>query len=817
MPNQPRGREQNVTGQGKGAYRRGEGLGTGPVGNGGGYNGRGQNHGGSGGGGKRAGGGMNPLMLIIALAVMALGGGGMGLSGMLGGDSAPAPAPGSSYSQPAQPGSSTSGSYQNQGGQSTASNTSLGNMLGGFTSANVSSGWNGGSNIGNLDTSVAAGSRAKRTKIRGNGKDTVTIMVYMCGADLESRSGMATADLQEMASANLTDDVNIIVYTGGARQWKNNIVSNSTTQIYKVVQGGLKKLETNMGDKAMTTPSTLTSFIKYCKKNFPADRNELIFWDHGGGSLSGYGYDEKFAQAGSMTLKGINEALSSAGMTFDFIGFDACLMATVENALMLTKYADYLIASEETEPGVGWYYTDWLNKLCRNTSMPTIEIGKNIIDDFVKVCAQKCNGQKTTLSIIDLAEVENTIPAELASFSNSTIQLIEDNNFQVVSNARSNAREFATSTKIDQVDLVSLAKGIGTEEAKSLANALMSAVKYNKTSTNMTNAYGLSIYFPYKKTSQVKNAGVLYDAIGMDDSYSECIRKFASMEVSGQAISGGASSPMSTLMGGNYSSGGSVATSDEMIIQILSGLLGGQLSNVSGLTADNSSFLGRSLDVDSTAAFLEANRFDPELLLWTPSNDNVPAIYLPESQWELVQDLELNLFLDDGEGYIDMGLDNVYSFTSDDGLSGKFNGTWIAINDQEVPYYHTDTVDEGDTYTITGRVPALLNGERVNLILVFTDEQPKGYVAGADPVYAEDETQTVSKSLVEIVDGDTIDFICDYYTYDGEYQDSYFMGDQIIVDGGLTISDVYVDAEAANACYRFTDIYQQEYWTPIMQ
>ena len=73
-----------------------------------------------------------------------------------------------------------------------------------------------------------------------------------------------------------------------------------------------------------------------------------------------------------MTLKGIDQALDSGGVYFDFIGFDTCLMGTVENALMLTAHADYLIASEETEPGLGWYYTNWLSRLSANTSMPTI-------------------------------------------------------------------------------------------------------------------------------------------------------------------------------------------------------------------------------------------------------------------------------------------------------------------------------------------------------------------------------------------------------------------------------------------------------------
>ncbi|MBQ1490817.1 MAG: hypothetical protein IIZ39_02555, partial [Blautia sp.] len=73
-----------------------------------------------------------------------------------------------------------------------------------------------------------------------------------------------------------------------------------------------------------------------------------------------------------MPLASINKALKNAGLRYDFIGFDTCLMATVENARMLADYADYMIASEETEPGIGWYYTNWLTALSRNTSIPTV-------------------------------------------------------------------------------------------------------------------------------------------------------------------------------------------------------------------------------------------------------------------------------------------------------------------------------------------------------------------------------------------------------------------------------------------------------------
>ena len=358
-------------------------------------------------------------------------------------------------------------------------------------------------------------------------------MIYMCGTDLESRSSMATKDLVEMTKAKLSKNVRIIVYTGGCTRWNNSVVSSDRNQIYEVKNGGLERLSADMGNNSMTKPETLTSFIQWCALRYPANRNELILWDHGGGSVSGFGYDEKYPRSGSMSLAGVNEALKNSGITFDFIGFDACLMATLETGLMLDNYADYMIASEETEPGIGWYYTNWLNKLSANPGMPTVEVGKNIVDDFVSTCASQTRGQSATLSVVDLAELTKSVPAPLKRFSKSLTGMIKENEYQQISTARNGTREFARSSVIDQIDLVHFAKRLGTKEGDALAKALQKSVKYNRTSANMSDAYGLSIYFPYRKTNKVDAACSTYNAIGMDESYSDCIRAFASVEVSG--------------------------------------------------------------------------------------------------------------------------------------------------------------------------------------------------------------------------------------------------------------------------------------------
>ena len=785
--NRPRGRQKNITGQGKPIQRRGSGLGTGPVGrrpSGGGSSDRNVT--------RSNGGGMSKI--IVALLVLLLGGGGGIGSLLFGGDT------------------TTSTTTIPTPSQSTVSSQSmdLSSYWGNLGGGNVSSGWDNGTNTGTLDTSVIDGAREKYTEIIGNGNDEVTLMIYLCGTDLESRSKMATSDLQEMINANLAENINVLVYSGGCKQWQNNAMSNRTNQIWQIKDEGIVCLEKDLGSYSMTDPDTLSYFIRWCAKKYPANRNALIFWDHGSGSVQGYGYDEKFASSGSMNLAEIDEALTDGGVKFDFVGFDACLMATAENAIMLSEHADYMIASEETEPGIGWYYTNWLTKLSKNTSMSTVEIGKNIIDDFVDTCATKLRGQKTTLSIVDLAEAEATIPSALTAFSTDTYNMLKNKEFVTVSNARSGAREFGSSSKIDQVDLVHLAKNMGTAEGDALSKAILGAVKYNRTSSNMTNSYGLSIYFPLNKTSYVDSAVNTYEEIGMDEEYARCIQAFAKLEVSGQAASGGSSNPVPSLSGSSsYGSYGSM----DMIGQLLGTFLGGDISSISGLSMDNIGFLSdRALSDDEMVQYLSDNAFDGSLLYWQET-DNGQAISLPEEQWNLVQTLHANMFYDDGMGYMDLGLDTIYEFDEEGNLLAPTECTWLAINEQPVAYYHESTVDDGENYSISGYIPVLYNGERAELLVEFTNEIPFGEVVGVRRVYAEGETETVAKAMDPVVPGDTIDFVCDYYSYEGEYLDSYLFGEQLVVEDKLMISDVYIDADAAKLTYLFTDIYNQQYWT----
>ena len=882
----PEGRKKRIEGSGSGLDRRGEGLNTGPVGSGEGFSRPQQQrpqsqrretqfteNNGGGNGPKRSGGGRSPLVIIVLLLALIFGGkgalssllGGGDISSLLGGETTVVQTTPAVVQTTPKPTPAVTPKPS-----SSVSNSVLGSILG----ASTQTGWTESSNsAAAASQTVAAGARDKFTTIRGKGKDVVTVMVYMCGTDLESQSGMATKDLLEMTRATISDKVNLIVYTGGCTRWNNNVISYKTNQIYQVVSGNLKTLRSNAGTGSMTDPATLADFISYCAKNFEADRYELILWDHGGGSVSGFGYDQRYGKNSSMTLSGIKQALEKGGVQFDFVGFDACLMGTLENGLMLSNLADYLIASEETEPGTGWYYTNWITKLSANTSMSTVELGQLIVDDFVTACAQGAQGQSATLSVVDLAELAYTVPPAFKDFSESISELIADKEYSKVSTARSNTREFARSTAIDQIDLVHFASNIGNAEGKALAQVLRGAVKYNRTSSNMTNSYGISIYFPYRKLSTVDKAIATYSAIGLDESYSQCIRDFASVETSGQVVSGGTTNPYASLFGdlgtyglygssngyggyGGYgSSGGSSSGSSsgssgysgygsgysgysssdsvDLISSLLGAFLGGDTGSIPGLGGSTGYLYGgRSLSTEDTAAYIADNLFDPQALFWTENAYGERVISLPEEQWALVRELELNMFYDDGEGYIDLGRDNVFEWDDNGDLLAPQELTWLTINGRFMAYYHEYTTGSGAERVDTGYVPVLLNGKRAELLISF-DAEGRGSVVGARSVYAAGETDTVAKSYTEpgakvdlkkpadeeedvlcvLQSGDVIEFLCDYYNYDGTYSNSYKLGEPLVVEGELKVYDAYLPAGGALMTYRFTDLYQQHYWS----
>ena len=373
---------------------------------------------------------------------------------------------------------------------------------------------------------------------------------------------------------------------------------------------------------------------------------------------------------------------------------------------------------------------------------------------------------------------------------------------------------------------------LGNTESQQFAEVLRSIVKYNVTSRDMTNSRGVSIYFPYRKMRYVNTILSTYSKMGLDSSYIKACQNFASLAAGGQISAGGSSSPLDQLVGGtagsSYSSNGSYDLLSELLGSYLSS--GGGLAqgrSVGELTADNSSWLDTQL-IQDNAQDLAATTLDQSHIVWT-EKDGERVMQLSEEEWSLIERLELNLLYDDGEGgYIDLGFDNSYTFNDDGDLSAGWNGTWLALDGQIVPYYLMNAVSGSDgAYAITGGIPALFTEDDgtqtpVRIVVQFTDEDPYGSVLGVvtTQVFSEEEGVTFGKLIPiddESVAGHTVNFICDYYYADGTFENNYLFGEETTLSADMEISNVALDhPENCRATYRITDLYNNYYWTPAM-
>ena len=353
-----------------------------------------------------------------------------------------------------------------------------------------------------------------------------TIMIYMVGSDLESKHGAASLDIAEMLNSNYDmDNVNVLLYTGGAKSWQTPQISPEDNGLFLVTKDGISKLESYQRSK-MGLSSTLTRFLNYAYTNYKAESYGLVFWDHGGGPIYGYGLDE-FSKTDMLTISEIASGIkdsSFANTKFEFIGFDACLMSSIEVANAIKGFANYMISSEESEPGFGWDYT-FLNTI--TPSSKGDDIGKNIVDSFEKYYKQILfNG--ITISLIDLTKVDQVEKEMDNLFDKIDSNLSTD--FYYISRTRSNSKEFGRTSKgsYDLVDLYDFANKLPKtyeSERESLKNAINDLVIYTK--SDMTGAYGVSTYFPYTSKDKIEKSLLVYSTFGFAPNYLQFIRNYS--------------------------------------------------------------------------------------------------------------------------------------------------------------------------------------------------------------------------------------------------------------------------------------------------
>lgn len=120
-----------------------------------------------------------------------------------------------------------------------------------------------------------------------------SIYWYLCGSDLESGGGFATYDLSELMEVELPENVNVVIETGGSSEWQNDVVDADHLQRWLYSSEGLELVD-EQPSASMGEAETLADFLQFAKNNYPAEKTAVVFWNHGGGSVSGASFDELY-------------------------------------------------------------------------------------------------------------------------------------------------------------------------------------------------------------------------------------------------------------------------------------------------------------------------------------------------------------------------------------------------------------------------------------------------------------------------------------------------------------------------------------------
>ncbi len=364
-----------------------------------------------------------------------------------------------------------------------------------------------------------------------------TIMMYIVGSDLESKYSAASEEFEEILSSGFNEEViNLVIYTGGCKDWQTDEVSDGHNSTFIVKNGELVLLEKD-SQKNMGDADTLSDFINYCYDNYPAEQYGLILWNHGGGAFSGYGYDELTNDCLSLMemTNALDDTPFNGSEKFEWIGFDACLMASIEIADAFAPYSKYLIASQEPEPCWGWDYAFLADADTANTGA---EIGTLIVDSYIETTTENFNYSifsymDITLSVLDLDKVDEAETAlnDLFALAN---QDLSTSTYHEFANQRSRVKQIASQysgeQSYDLVDLVDLCDVMATKypaETGALKSALSDMIVYQD--SNVKKTYGVSIYYPYNAKQYSQYFIPMFKTFDFAPNYASYIENFGSM------------------------------------------------------------------------------------------------------------------------------------------------------------------------------------------------------------------------------------------------------------------------------------------------
>ena len=371
--------------------------------------------------------------------------------------------------------------------------------------------------------------------------------IYMAADNNLDRA--ATNDINEILNAGVPENVSALILVDRAELGEygsfgtiEGLPPHSTAKWLRITGSTIEELD-DLGEIDMADPETVRKFVERLTAE-PADRHAAVFWDHG--SSFTFGSDDSAPFSGAMDVDEIAaqfrndpEDETRGYKTVDLIGFDACLMSSVEALSEFTEVAPLFVASAELEPGDGWDYQGIFDFMGGNPDLTPADLAGAVVERYADYYANnpgRAGGLQVTQAAwsTETAEVEAAIEALATAYEDASGD--QAGNYNMIADLYSahekstfynrrtddpaettswiDAGEFLANQNDAQDDAMAIA-------AENLRLALEKIRIASRTDGRDELVMGLSVYFPVNRVG--RNSGAADEGNRMEDSKSRLL------------------------------------------------------------------------------------------------------------------------------------------------------------------------------------------------------------------------------------------------------------------------------------------------------
>lgn len=376
---------------------------------------------------------------------------------------------------------------------------------------------------------------------QGGAEREWTVMVYMNAKN--NLEPFALSNFHSIAAVGSTPKVSVVTQLGRPSSFRYTNEDGNWSGVYRFLvnkdtkprpEQALVDVAKSGDSTDMGSPLALKQFIQWSKKTHPAKHYMLVIWNHGQGwrfqladnsalkqKSARASLPEQVVQTVPATTPAVGgyRAVSSDDDTgkilynrevqdvivaeftkskLDLLGYDACLMAMLETAYGVVSSVNVMVGSQELEPGNGWRYATWLDKLVAKPGMGAEDLSKAVVESYRQ---QYTDEYLTTLSAVRLSAIDG-LAKSLSDFSDSVRQA-GDAELQALRKARASVSAYGASVVPPlrtSVDLTALLKAYESNSKNAVLKNKSAKVRVDLAKAVITNYASSRSQYPENET-----------------------------------------------------------------------------------------------------------------------------------------------------------------------------------------------------------------------------------------------------------------------------------------------------------------------------